>query len=136
MKRFLDLSQVPTAELREIRNVLKFGAKAYASKAGDLARELRAENAQLKKVNERRDVVESAGLDWDSDYWMSLDDKTFEFVLDKMTQVRTEVAIASTTHSIKIPPIISQRELSVLDTVRQGFTERKNGSGRRGLEDG
>ena len=129
--KMLDISKIPTPELREIRNVLKFGAKAYASRAGDEARRLAAENAELRKVNQRRDLVESAGLDWDSDYWMSLNDKTFNFVLEKMRQVKTEVAIAERTQSLKIPPIISQHELSVLDTVRQGFAERKNGNGHK-----
>jgi len=126
--RMIDLSKVPTPELREIRNVLKFGAKAYASKAGDEARRLAAENAELHKVNQRRDLVESAGLDWDSNYWMSLDDKTFDFVLEKMQQVKTEVAIAERTQSLKIPPIISVRELNTIDTIRQGFNEIKDRS--------
>ncbi len=129
----LDISKIPTSELREIRNVLKYGAKAYASRAGDEVRRLATENAELRKVNQRKDLVESAGLDWDSDYWMPLDDKTFGFVLEKMRQVKTEVAIAERTQSLKIPPIISQHELSVLDTVRQGFAERKNDNGNRGL---
>lgn len=130
MTRVLDLSKLTKTQLLGIKAVLQDGTVAEAG-AKEVARKLKEENAQLKKVNERRDVVESAGLDWDSDYWMSLDDKTFEFVLQKMTQVRTEVAIASTTHSVKIPPIISQRELSVLDMVRQGFAERKNGNGHK-----
>lgn len=130
MTRVLDLSKLTKTQLLGIKAVLQDGTVAEAG-AKEVARKLKEENAQLKKVNERRDVVESAGLDWDSDYWMSLDDKTFEFVLQKMTQVRTEVAIASTTHSLKIPPLISQRELSVLDTVRQGFAERKNGNGHK-----
>lgn len=125
MKRVLDLSQLSVPQLLEIRRILIGGVEASADARG-IARRLKAENERLKKANQRRDVIESAGLDWDSDYWLSLDDKTFEFVLDKMKHVRTEFAIASATQSIKIPPMISQRELSVLDTIRQGFSERKN----------
>jgi len=132
MKRMLDLSQVPTAELREIRNVLKFGAKAYASRAGDEARRLAAENAELRKKDSRRAVLADIGIDIDDDesYWLSLSDSLFEFVVKKCSEVKTEVAIAERTQSLKIPPIISERELSVLDTIRQGFNEirdRRNG---------
>ena len=133
MKRVLDLSQLSVPQLLEIRSILSGGVKATAD-AKYVARKLKAENEQLKKANQRRDLVESAGLDWDSDYWLSLNDKTFEFILDKMKQVRTEVAIASATQSIKIPPMISQRELSVLDTIRQGFSEHKNCRGYYGQE--
>ncbi len=124
----VDISKIPTSELREIRNILKYGAKASASRAGDEARRLAAENAELRKVNQRRNLVESSGLDWDSNYWMSLDDKTFNFVLEKMQQVKTEVAIAERAQSLKIPPIISVRELNTIDTIRQGFNEIKDRS--------
>lgn len=131
--RMIDLSKVPTPELREMRNVLKYGAKAYASRAGDEARRLAAENAELRKKDSRRAVLADIGIDIDDDekYWLGLSDSLFEFVVRKCSEVKTEVAIASTTHSIKIPPIISQRELSVFDTVRQGFAERKNGNGHK-----
>ena len=132
MNRLLDLSQVPTAELREIRNVLKFGAKAYTSRAGDEARRLAAENAELRKKESRRAVLADIGIDIDDDekYWLGLSDSMFEFVVMKCSEVKTGVAIASATNSIKIPPIISQRELSIIDTIRQGFNEvrdRRNG---------
>lgn len=131
MNRVIDLKQLSVPQLKAIRAILTDGAIASAEtkKAREFKR-LQADNERLKKLDKRREAVQSAGMDWDSDYFMSLDDKTFNFVLEKMQQVKTEVAIASTTHSIKIPPIISQRELSLLDTVRQGFNEirdRRNG---------
>ena len=79
-------------------------------------------------------VLAGIGIDIDDDvnYWLGLSDSLFEFVVSKCSEIKTELAIASTTNSIKIPPIISQHELSVLDAVRQGFAERKNGNGENG----
>ncbi len=135
--RKIDLSLLNVPQLKTIRAILADGSIATAEtrKAKEF-KKLQAENERLKKLDKRREAVESAGLDWDSDYWMSLDDKSFDFVLEKMRQVKIEFAIASATNSIKIPPIISQHELSSLDTARQGFVERKNGNGRRGLQVG
>ena len=93
---------------------------------------MQAENAELKRKDSRRAVLTDIGIDIDDDesYWLSLSDSLFNFVVKKCSEVKTEVAIASTTHSIKLPPMISQCELSLLDTVRQGFNEirdRRNG---------
>ena len=129
MKRFLDLSQVPTAELCEIRNVLKFGAKAYASKAGDEVRKLREVNAQLKREKEIRETVISYDLDFDSDpeYWKRLDSEgVLEFVCKKIAYAK-KVANAESKPTMKIPPIIGFKELSTLDTVREALRNRKNG---------
>ena len=128
--RTINLSLLSVNQLNAIRTILTDGAIASAeTKKAKEFKKLQAENERLKKLNTRREAVESVGLDWDSDYFMSLDDKTFNFVLEKMRQVKTEVAIAERTQSLKIPPMVSERELSVLDTVRQGFAERKNGNG-------
>ena len=121
----IDLSTMSTTQLSGLRQILTSGQLATAS---DEVKRLKRENAQLKKLDKRRDAVESAGLEWDSNYFMSLDDKTFNFVLEKMLQVKTEVAIAERTQSLKIPPIISVRELNTIDTIRQGFNEIKDRS--------
>lgn len=131
--KMLDISKIPTPELREIRNVLKYGAKAYASRAGDEARRLAAENAELRKKDSRRAVLADIGIDIDDDesYWLGLSDSLFEFVVGKCSAIKTEVAIAERTQSLKIPPIISARELNTIDTIRQGFNEikdRRNGN--------
>ena len=129
----IDLSRIPTPELWEIRNILKHGAKATAEtkKAKEFKR-LQAENAELKRKESRRALLADISIDIDDDesYWLGLSDSLFDFVVKKCSEVKTEVAIAERTQSLKIPPMISQRELSVLDTVRQGFNEirdRRNG---------
>ena len=139
MNRVIDLKQLSVPQLNAIRAILADGSIATAeTKKAKRLKQLEAENAELKRKDSRRAVLADIGIDIDDDeiYWLSLSDSLFNFVVMKCSEVKTEVAIASTTHSLKIPPIISQRELSVLDTVRQGFAERKNGNGTRGLEDG
>jgi len=139
MSRKLDLSSLSVPQLLAIRTILSDGSIATAeTKKAKRLKQLEAENAELKRKESRRAVLADIGIDIDDDesYWLSLSDSLFNFVVKKCSEIETEVAIASTTHSIKIPPMISQRELSVLDTVRQGFAERKNGNGRRGLVDG
>lgn len=129
MKRMLDLSQVPTAELREIRNVLKFGAKAYASRAGDEARRLAVENAELRKKESRRAVLTDIGIDIDDDesYWLGLSDSLFDFVVGKCSGIKKETAIASTTMTMKIPQVGTEPVLNTYETVREGLRARRNG---------
>lgn len=129
MKRLLDLSQVPTAELREIRNVLKFGAKAYASRAGDEVRRLAAENAELRKKESRRAVLADIGIDIDDDekYWLGLSDSLFDFVVKKCSGIKKETAIASTTMTMKIPQLGIEPVLNTYETVREGLKARRNG---------
>ena len=57
---------------------------------------------------------------------------------DKIDYAKKQAAIAEATRIVplKIPQMLHTEELSVLDTVRQGFAERKNGNGSRGLADG
>ena len=129
----IDLSRIPIPELVEIRNILMYGAKAYAENT-DLKR-LKYENAQLKKIDHRRSVLSAIGIDIDEDrdYWLSLDDDTFRFVVGKMIDIRKEVALAEKTQSIKVPALISEQELNTLDIVREGLTNlrnRRNGNNR------
>ncbi len=132
--RMIDISKIPTPQLLAIRRILTGGvlAESETKKAKEL-KILRAENTRLKRLNDRRAVLDRFDEDIDSDleYWLNLDDKTFQFVVEKMKDIEVECTIAEKTNSIKIPPMISQRELSLLDTVRQGFAERKNGNGNR-----
>lgn len=132
---YIDLTKIPTLELLEIRNILKYGAKAYASKYADAdgGKRLKAladENEQLKKVNARRDVLEAAGLEWDEDYWMSFDDGAFNYFLnlfiEQRVKVEKELALSERTRSIKVPVLIAERELNAIDACRQGFAELKN----------
>ena len=125
----LDISKIPTPELREIRNVLKYGAKAYASRAGNEARRLAAENAELRKKEFRRAVLADIGIDIDDDesYWLGLSDSLFEFVIKKCSGIKKETAIASTTMTMKIPQIWAEPVLNTYETVREGLKARRNG---------
>jgi len=125
----IDLTKIPTAELREIRNILAYGLKAYSSKRENAElKRLKHENAQLKKINDRRLVLAEIGVDIDEDrdYWLSLDDATFNFVVGKMIDIHKEVVLAERTQSIKVPALISERELNTLDIVREGLANLKN----------
>jgi hypothetical protein len=129
----IDLTKIPTPELIEIRNILKYGVRGYASENPELKR-LKYENAQLKKVDHRRSVLAEIGvdIDEDSDYWLSLDDATFNFVVGKMVDIRKEAALAEKTQSIRIPALVSAQELNTLDIVREGLANlknRRNGNG-------
>lgn len=115
----VDLSKIPTPQLKEIKNILEYGATARAETDKAL-RQLQAENERLKKLNYRRDAVESAGLEWDEEYFLSLNDKTFESSLEKLKS-----ASATATRSMNIPQIFSH-ELSSMDTLRDGFAELRN----------
>jgi hypothetical protein len=127
-KMQIDLTKIPTPELIEIRNILMHGVRGYASKENAELKRLKYENAQLKKVDHRRSVLAEIGvdIDEDSDYWLSLDDATFDFVVGKMVDIQKELALAEKTQSIRVPALISQHELNTLDTVREGLTNLKN----------
>lgn len=127
--KMLDISKIPTPELREIRNVLKYGAKAYASRAGDEARRLAAENVELRKKDSRRAVLADIGIDIDDDesYWLSLSDSLFNFVVKKCSGIKKETAIASTTMTMKIPQVGAESVLNTYETVREGLKARRNG---------
>ncbi|MFC1902657.1 hypothetical protein ACFLX4_01120 [Chloroflexota bacterium] len=132
--RMIDISKVPTPQLLEIRRILTGGvlAESETKKTKEL-KMLQAENTRLKRINDRRAVLDRLDVDIDSDleYWLNLDDKTFKFVVGKMKDIKVECAIAEKSCSMRIPPIISQRELSTIDTIRQTFNEikdRRNGN--------
>ena len=123
----IDISKITTPMLLAIRRILAGGVEATAETAKAIRlKQLEAENARLKKVNERREIVESAGLEWDEYYYMYFNDKHFMITVRNISNAMKQTALAEKTNSIKIPPIISARELSTIDTIRQGFAETKN----------
>lgn len=126
---YIDLTKMPTLELIEIKNILMYGVKGYASKSENAElKRLKDENVQLKKTTQRRSVLAEIGIDIEEDraYWLSLDDATFSFVVGKMANIHKEVALAEKTQSIKVPALISEQELNTLDTVREGFADLRN----------
>ena len=133
----IDLTQIPTPELLEIKKILQYGARTYASRAENAElKHLRKENAQLRKIEQRRSILADIGIDIEEDrpYWLSLSDATFNFVVGKMADIRKEVAIAEATRSIKIPNLVAEPELSAYEQVRQGLAERKRNNGRKEIE--
>ena len=138
MKRFIELSQIPTAELLEIKKILEVGAKAYASKAGDEVRKLRieakeakAEAEALRKVQERREVVENAGLEWDGEYFMALSDMQFDITIRKLVELSKNAYAEVASNRLNIPPIFIKNELddNPIHIIKQGFSEMKGGKG-------
>lgn len=134
MNRYINLKELTTPQLLEIRRILAGGVEASASKAGEEARKLRKENAELKRESEWRAIVESYNLEWgENSYWLSFaTEDRLRWICEKLSNAMKQTALAEKTNSIKIPPIIGARELSTLDTVRQGFNEirnRRNGDG-------
>ena len=114
--------------MTEIRNILRYGVKGYASKENAELKRLKQENAQLKKINDRSSALAEIGVDIDEDrdYWLSLDDDKFSFVVGKMIDILKETALAEKTQSIRVPALLSAQELNTLDVVRQGLANLKN----------
>jgi hypothetical protein len=56
-----------------------------------MAQKMAEEIAYLKKAQLRRDVVESANLDWDQEYFMSFSDDAFKWLLQTFIRVRNQV---------------------------------------------
>ena len=127
MKRIVDLSQLSVPQLFEIRRVLAGGVEATAEtkKAKELKR-LEAENARLKKMQERRDIVESAGLEWDEDYYMHFNDKHFMITVRNISNAMKQTSYAE-KKTLRIPQMPRIEELSAIELIQQEFKNRKNG---------
>jgi hypothetical protein len=126
MTRYIDLSRIPTPQLKAIRSVLANGGLAVADSRE--VKKLRRENARLKLLNERSQIL--AGIDVDinedQDFWLGLTDYQFDGMIERMKRIDKETALAEKTASIKVPRLIGVRELNALDTIREGFSERRN----------
>ena len=123
----IDLSKIPTPELLEIRNILKYGINATAEtkKTKELKR-LQAENERLKKLNERREIVEDAGLTWDEEYYMSFNDKHFMITVRNITRAMKLTSFAE-KETMKVPQMPRVEELSAIELIQLGLKNRKNG---------
>ena len=137
----IDLSKLSTTTLKAIRRVLVDGATATASKYADAdgdrtLKNLKQENAELRRLNARRSAVEAVGLDWDQDYWMSFsDDGAFQYFLNLFAnhkaKLEKELALSERTRSIKVPNLVGS-QLNAVDEVRAGFRalrNKRNGTG-------
>ena len=135
MKRMLDLSKVSTPQLLEIRTILASGVEATAETAkAKRLKQLEAENARLQKLNERREIVESAGLEWDEDYFMHFNDKHFMIAVRNISNAMKQAAIAEASRGapMRIPQMLRAEELSGIELVRKYFSERRD-NGRKNI---
>ena len=127
--RTIDLSQLSVPQLKAIRTILTDGSIAEAG-AKDVARKLKEDNARLKKINERREIVLDAGLDWDEDYYMSFSDKHFITTIEKLSHAQRQGKLAEATRTVlRIPPIVAPQSRSDIEIIREGLQNRRNGSG-------
>jgi hypothetical protein len=122
----VDLSSLSLTQLCAIRDVL-LGKVAISEERKEL-NDLRDYKKEQEMITERRFILKQIGEDIDDDfkYWTTLDDRLFNFVVEKLKAVKVERVLAESTCSIKVPPMISAGDLSVIDTIRQGFDDLKN----------
>jgi hypothetical protein len=121
---YIDLSQLSTPQLRAIKNVLEHGSLACGTFFPD--------KKTLKKLNERRDAVEAAGIDWDSDYWMSFKTEAeFSYFLNLFVQTREKAEKEAVAESkpLRVPQLFGQIDLNPTEMVREGLRARRNGDG-------
>ncbi len=130
MKRFLDLSTLSVPQLLEMRKIIvgNVATSEMETKAGKLARALRAENEELKREKKYKGIVESYDLDFDDepDYWLSFNETHLRITCRNITEAKRWAAQAE-KHDIEVPPLFNGAELSGIDFVRQTLNDRKNG---------
>jgi len=128
MSKFINISDIPTDVLTELRSMLKYGVKATASKAGDEARKLREANATLKKTAKRKDAVLEAGLEWfgSEDYFMSFSDKNFVITVEKLSHTMKTAEAQVKPNMMRIPQLSRSEEVSGIEGVKQFLVERRN----------
>ena len=142
----IDLAELSTPTLKAIRRVLVDGATATASRYADAdgtkrLKALAAENEQLKRLNERRKMLEDAEVaevfdfNNDANYILSFSDDNFKTLIGKLVdqkvETQRELSLAERTKSIKVPNLIGS-QLSAVDEVRAGFKalrNKRNGTG-------
>ena len=132
MNRYLDISKIPTPQLKAIRTILVSGATSVASKAGDAARKLRVENAALKKAAERKGVCESAGLDWedgDDLYYGNMSDENFFKTIQMFVLTKREATASVRLNTFFSIPNLRGRdeELEGSKYIAEQLKLRKNG---------
>jgi len=126
--RTIDLSTIPTAQLKAIRQVLAGGALATADSKE--VKTLKAENAQLKREKKIRAIVESYDLDYDSDpgYWLELEKcGALEFACGKLSKTMKTAQAESKPKIMKIPQMISTVELDNTDLLEHMREHKGNG---------
>lgn len=128
MNSVIDLKQLSIPQLRAIKAILTDGAIAMSETAkAKRLKQLEAENTQLKVMQERREIVQSAGLEWDEDYFMSFNDEHFQITVRNFVNMTKQVSLAERTCTMRIPQLPRAEELSAPKLIQQGLKNRKNG---------
>ena len=129
MNKIFDLSKLTINELLAVKSALsgQLATGEMETKAGKLARVLRKENAQLKKLNERRNIVEDNELGWDDgDLWMKLSDAEFDRTVELMLEAKKQgESVSAGRHTMKVPPVIAEPVLNNYEFVRDELRKRK-----------
>jgi hypothetical protein len=132
MNKIFDLSKLTTAELQAVKSALvgEVATGGLETKAGKEARKLRAENAELKKLSKRRDIVEDNELGWDDgDLWTNLSDEEFDKTVELMIKAKKQGASAEKEgHTLRVPPVYGEPYESPRDTIRNFLRARKEKS--------
>ena len=138
MDRYINLKDISTPQLIEIRNILTHGARANAEtkKAKEFKR-LQAENERLKILQSRWQMIADAGLtdlfnhgDEDNKYILSFNDKHFDILLRNLSWATKQAKLAEATKTVplRIPPIRYEEQPSGIDFIRTALKDRKNGN--------
>jgi hypothetical protein len=128
MNKIFDLSKLTTAELLAVKNALvgQVATGGMETKAGKVARALRAENEELKRERRVREFVLSVGLDYDADpgFYLDLDKQhALEPICEKMCAEQRKSAAEK--HTMKVPPVIAEPVLDSYKLVREEEVQSK-----------
>jgi hypothetical protein len=126
----VNLSTLSTPQLLAIRRILTDGATAFASTETAELKNLREYKARSELLNQRRELLADIGIDIneDQDYWIGLDNQTFQFVVQKLITVAHSRAEAE-NKSIRIPRLITSKPESAYEIALAGLRERAKHNG-------
>jgi hypothetical protein len=126
----VNLSTLSTPQLLAIRRILTEGDIAFASTSETAElKSLREYKTRNELLNQRREILADIGVDIndDQDYWLGLDNQTFQFVVQKLITVAHGEAQAE---NMRIPRLIApQPEKSAFEIALAGLRERAKHGG-------
>ena len=129
----IDLTKLSTPQLWSIRKVLTSGAPAVSSKLDTAeTKKLKAEIADLRKLNSRWQQIENAGVadsfdyEKDADYILSFNDEHFEKLINDLADAQK--ATAEKITFMKVPQMSSSDDGSdLIAALKEELRKRKNG---------
>ena len=129
----IDLTKLSTPQLYAIRKVLTSGAPAVSSKFKTAeTKKLKAEIADLRKLNSRWQQIENANLadsfdyETDADYILSFSNEDFNRTIDNL--VKAKKATAEKAPTMRIPQMSSSDDgIDLIAALKEELRKRKNG---------